>query len=63
MITMAGNMSVNLKSGGEMNIMSREKAQLLGYLDDYHLNEGYLVSFNFNEKKAYLQNKIVLEKK
>lgn len=25
MITMAGNMSVNLKSGGEMNIMSREK--------------------------------------
>lgn len=26
--------------------------QLLGYMDDYHQNVGYLVTFNFNKKKA-----------
>ena len=28
------------------------KKQLLAYLDYYHLKEGYLVSFNFNQKKV-----------
>lgn len=23
----------------------------MGYLDDYHLDKGYLLSFNFNKKK------------
>ncbi len=36
--------------------------QLEEYLDSRNCANGYLVSFNFNEKKAYLQNKIVLEK-
>lgn len=29
----------------------RGEAQLIGYLDDYHINIGYMVSFNFNKKK------------
>lgn len=29
----------------------RGEAQLLEYLDHYHLNRGYMLSFNFNQKK------------
>lgn len=29
----------------------RGEQQLIGYLDDYHLTKGYMVSFNFNKKK------------
>ena len=29
----------------------RGEEQLLGYLDDYHLDKGYMISFNFNQKK------------
>ena len=29
----------------------REEAQLLDYLDYYHLDKGYMLSFNFNKKK------------
>ena len=29
----------------------RGEAQLLGYLEDYHLKKGYMISFNFNKKK------------
>lgn len=29
----------------------RGEEQLMGYLDDYHLDKGYLLSFNFNKKK------------
>lgn len=35
--------------GNEYN--ERGEKQLIGYLDDYHLEEGYLVSFNFNKHK------------
>ena len=35
--------------GNEYN--SRGEKQLVGYLDDYHANKGYMVSFNFNKKK------------
>ena len=35
--------------GNEYN--KRGEQQLIGYLDDYHLNTGYMVSFNFNKKK------------
>lgn len=30
---------------------SRGEEQLAGYLDHYHLKEGYMISFNFNKKK------------
>ena len=35
--------------GEEYN--SRGEQQLVSYLDDYHKNKGYMVSFNFNRKK------------
>lgn len=35
--------------GDEYN--RRGEAQLAGYLDDYHLKKGYLLSFNFNKNK------------
>lgn len=34
--------------GNEYNMRGEE--QLTGYLDDYHKNKGYMVSFNFNKK-------------
>ena len=36
--------------GNEYN--RRGEQQLIGYLDDYHLTTGYMVSFNFNKKKG-----------
>lgn len=35
--------------GKEYNL--RGEDQLIGYLDDYHLQKGYMLSFNFNKKK------------
>ena len=35
--------------GDEYN--SRGEQQLAGYLEDYHLKKGYMLSFNFNKKK------------
>lgn len=35
--------------GREYN--SRGEQQLLDYLESYHLEKGYLLSFNFNKKK------------
>lgn len=35
--------------GEEYN--KRGEEQLLQYLDDYHLTTGYMLSFNFNQKK------------
>ena len=29
----------------------RGEEQLVRYLDDYHINKGYMLSFNFNKKK------------
>lgn len=45
----------------------RGEQQLLDYLDAYHLNKGYMISFNFNKKKEVgvkeirLGNKIIVE--
>ena len=36
--------------GNEYN--KRGEKQLLGYLEDYHLEKGYMLSFNFNKKKS-----------
>lgn len=35
--------------GDEYN--SRKEKQLVEYLNDYHQNTGYMLSFNFNKKK------------
>ena len=35
--------------GEEYN--TRGEKQLVGYLEDYHLEKGYMLSFNFNKKK------------
>lgn len=35
--------------GEEYN--KRGEKQLVDYLDSYHLNTGYMLSFNFNKKK------------
>lgn len=44
--------------GNEYN--SRGEQQLVGYLDDYHKNEGYMVSFNFNKNKKVGVHEIVV---
>lgn len=38
----------------------RGELQLLDYLDSYHLDKGYMISFNFNQKKAVGVKKIVI---
>ena len=35
--------------GNEYNM--RGERQLVRYLDDYHTDKGYMISFNFNKKK------------
>lgn len=44
--------------GNEYNL--RGENQLVGYLEDYHLQKGYLLSFNFNKKKQTGVRKVVL---
>lgn len=45
----------------------RGEKQLLEYLDTYHLNTGYMLSFNFNKKKDIgiteikIKDKILIE--
>lgn len=41
----------------------RGEAQLLNYLDYYHLKKGYMLSFNFNRKKQSGVKKIILGEK
>ena len=47
--------------GQEYN--NRGEEQLARYLDDYHVNKGYMVSFNFNRKKKTGVQEIVLNDK
>ena len=44
--------------GNEYN--TRGEKQLVGYLDDYHANKGYMVSFNFNKKKQIGVKELVI---
>lgn len=44
--------------GNEYNL--RGENQLVGCLEDYHLQKGYLLSFNFNKKKQTGVRKVVL---
>ncbi len=43
--------------GGEYNRKGEE--QLAGYLEDYHLDRGYLLSFNFNKRKKVGMTKTI----
>ena len=45
--------------GNEYN--SRGERQLVGYLDDYHLTKGYMVSFNFNKNKKTGVQKLLMD--
>lgn len=47
--------------GEEYN--DRGEKQLIRYLNDYHLNKGYMVSFNFNRKKTPGVHEIVIDGK
>lgn len=47
--------------GNEYN--TRGEKQLIRYLDDYHINKGYMISFNFNKKKKIGVQEIVLGNK
>lgn len=47
--------------GDEYN--SRGERQLSGYLDDYGLSRGYMLSFNFNRKKQIGVHEIVVDGK
>lgn len=38
----------------------RSEEQLVGYLDDYHVDKGYMVSFNFNKNKQIGVQEIVV---
>ncbi|MBR5509882.1 MAG: AAA-like domain-containing protein [Lachnospiraceae bacterium] len=44
--------------GNEYN--NRSEQQLIGYLDDYKQNKGYMVSFNFNKNKQISVHEIVI---
>ncbi len=48
---------VKIWRGNEYN--SRGENQLAGYLKDYCLNTGYMLSFNFNQKKQPGVRKII----
>lgn len=41
----------------------RGEEQLVGYLEDYHLDTGYMVSFNFNKNKIVGLQKICCKDK
>lgn len=47
--------------GKEYN--ERGEKQLIGYLDDYHLSEGYMVSFNFNKNKKVGVRELMIDGK
>ena len=44
--------------GNEYN--SRGEKQLIEYLEDYHLNKGYMISFNFNKNKQTGVHEVVI---
>lgn len=42
---------IEMKIWHRQEYNNRGEQQLISYLDDYHQNKGYMVSFNFNKKK------------
>lgn len=51
-------MELKLWHGEEYN--QRGEEQLVGYLDEYQLKRGYLISFNFNKKKQVGVKRVAL---
>lgn len=47
--------------GDEYN--TRSEKQLLNYLDNYHINRGYMLSFNFNRNKTIGVREIIIGEK
>ncbi len=47
--------------GEEYN--SRGEKQLTGYLDEYHIKTGYMISFNFNRNKEIGIHEIIIGEK
>lgn len=47
--------------GDEYNRKGEE--QLIGYLDEYHLKKGYMLTFNFNKKKQTGVQEVIIEDK
>lgn len=47
--------------GKEYN--NRGEKQLIEYLDDYHVEKGYMISFNFNKKKETGVKEITIDGK
>ncbi len=39
---------------------TRSEQQIIGYLEDYHKNKGYMLSFCFNKKKQTGVQEIVI---
>lgn len=59
-----GNQSIvemKLWHGEEYN--HRGEKQLVGYLNNYHLKKGYLISFNFNKHKTVGVKEIICDGK
>jgi len=52
---------IKIWHGREYN--TRGERQLSDYLDAYHINKGYMLSFNFNKKKKIGVNQIVIGNK
>lgn len=51
---------IELKIWHGKEYKERGEKQLAGYLDDYHVRKGYMISFNFNRKKEIGVKEIVI---
>lgn len=54
---------IELKIWRGMEYHSRGEQQIIGYLNDYHKNKGYMLSFCFNKKKQVGIQEIVIDGK
>lgn len=51
---------IEMKIWHGMEYHNRGEKQLIGYLNDYHVNKGYLISFNFNQNKQTGIHEIII---
>lgn len=51
---------IELKIWHGKEYLQRGEEQLADYLNAYHLKKGYMISFNFNQKKRPGVNKVIL---
>ena len=57
------NLKQKIGPDGTHKYNRRGEEQLVGYLEQFHLDKGYLLSFNFNQKKNVGVKKFVLHGK